>query len=472
MAASTSMVLATRRFSIADQGAFARVTGDFNPLHVDQAWAATVFPGEVVVHGVHAVLWGCNAYLIQYPGRPLGTLRAVFDKPILLNEDVSVTAEETADGVHISFTVRGVKLARATMTWAAHAAFPAPAQLAPGPPALATRNIQGTQALSGQLILPRSATELVQLFPAFAASAGTTATIGIASLSTLVGMECPGRYGLFNSFDVSLTDADGPLTYQVTKADTRFNRVAMDVRGYGLTGKVAAFLMDASPCAPAETAAVDPVEFKGQQPLVIGASSGLGRATAALLAAGGAEPVITHRASQRAIEELSAQIAAHGGRSLALPYQTGEAEVLAAELASRGWSGRHVYFFATPRISRRRLEAYQPELLHTFTAVYVDGFEALVRTLADTFPGRAFRFFYPSSIFADGQKTDLIEYGEAKRAGEQLCAALQAAYPHFHFHVERLPGIGTRQTVAITPTSVQAAEDVMLPLIRAVQSAR
>lgn len=460
-------VLATRRFTTADQQAFAAVSGDFNPLHMDPAWAATVFPGEVVVHGAHVALWGCDAYFAKNPVRKLRGLKVAFDKPILLNEDVTAGTEELADGVRIAFYVRGVKLMTATLRFSDGSMNSLPPPLNPEAPRLMARHMSDVNGLSGVVTLSHAARGLAQMFPAFTSASSAAAPVGIAALSSLVGMECPGLHGLFSSFDVELTGAAGALSYKVIKADNRFNRVEMEVSGYALAGKVAAFLT-AGPAAekPAATA-VEPSEFKHQQPLVIGASSGLGRATTLILAAGGAEPIGTYRASRAAIEALTAEI---GGKFVALPYDTRAPGALVAELAARGWDGAEVYFFATPRIFRRRLEARDPALLQEFTAIYVDGFNNLVRALVKTFPDRAFRVFYPSSILAAAPKTESVEYAEAKRAGEQLCAALQVEFPHLKIHAERLPGINTRQTVTITPATTLPAEEVMLPLIRALQA--
>ena len=54
------MKATTRTFTLDDQLAFAALAGDFNPLHVDPLAARRLIFGEVVVHGVHAVLWALD----------------------------------------------------------------------------------------------------------------------------------------------------------------------------------------------------------------------------------------------------------------------------------------------------------------------------------------------------------------------------------------------------------------------------
>ena len=53
----SSVVLGSRRFAMEDVESFAELSGDFNPLHVDPVAARRALYGEVVVHGVHSLLW-------------------------------------------------------------------------------------------------------------------------------------------------------------------------------------------------------------------------------------------------------------------------------------------------------------------------------------------------------------------------------------------------------------------------------
>ncbi|MFC2049001.1 MaoC family dehydratase [Elusimicrobiota bacterium] len=75
--------------------AFARATGDFNPIHMDQEYAESTPFGKRVVHGV--LLNGIVSGLLgtKLPG--LGTvareITSKFSRPILMGDTVTVTAE-------------------------------------------------------------------------------------------------------------------------------------------------------------------------------------------------------------------------------------------------------------------------------------------------------------------------------------------------------------------------------------------
>lgn len=453
-------IAVTRRFTAADQADFARASGDANPLHMDPAWAAGVYPGEVVVHGMHAILWACDAYFARNPGAGLKALRVTFDKPILLDEDVTATNETTPGETRILLAVRGVTVMKARLILGGEAAHLLPTLGAAPTPA--HTDIADLQGHAGVVTLPHDAAALTAAFPALTAAIGPAPITGLAALSTLVGMACPGRHSLFGGFDVARSETGGPLSYAVTKADRRFNRVTMAVEGYGLSGTVTAFHTAEPERTPLDLTGVRQDEFKNAHPLILGATSGLGLVTTALLSAGGAAPVATWRSSPRALDGRTAV--------LALPYDVGAPDPLIEELATRGWPGQQVYYFPTPRIFRRRLEPYQPEMFREFTAVYVDGFHGLMRALVNAFPKRPFRVLYPSSILAADAGSDSVEYGMAKAAGERLCARLMKAYPQLSIIIERLPGLATRQTVSVVPQAVAAADTAMLPIIRRVQA--
>lgn len=87
---SSRYQLTDHTFATDDQEAFARLSGDYNPLHVDNVVARRQLFGEVVVHGVHTLLWAVeqwvrisNAEVVRFEN-----LRAIFRRPVKLNQSV------------------------------------------------------------------------------------------------------------------------------------------------------------------------------------------------------------------------------------------------------------------------------------------------------------------------------------------------------------------------------------------------
>ncbi len=67
-----------RRFGLNDQRAFADLSGDHNPMHLDVQGARRLLLGSVAVHGIHLVLWALEP--VRSPLRELAGV-AVTPRP-------------------------------------------------------------------------------------------------------------------------------------------------------------------------------------------------------------------------------------------------------------------------------------------------------------------------------------------------------------------------------------------------------
>src|SRR6056297_949833 len=86
----------------ADFDAFARVSGDDNPIHVDADFAARTGFGRTVSHGMllYAKLWGLLT--AAHPGIRLATQAMMFPNPCFAGEEVALRVAETEpDHLHL-----------------------------------------------------------------------------------------------------------------------------------------------------------------------------------------------------------------------------------------------------------------------------------------------------------------------------------------------------------------------------------
>ena len=94
-------VLAVKQFSMADQERFARLSGDFNPLHMDLLSARRTQMGLPLVHGIHTLLWGLE-HLLLAAGRvnhlPMNRLKVRFSKPVCVGDSVSLVEPTGGNG--------------------------------------------------------------------------------------------------------------------------------------------------------------------------------------------------------------------------------------------------------------------------------------------------------------------------------------------------------------------------------------
>jgi NAD(P)-dependent dehydrogenase (short-subunit alcohol dehydrogenase family) len=465
--------LASRIFSLDDQVAFARLSSDWNPMHLDQAFARRTQVGAPVVHGIHNLAWAADAVLRSDP-LTVANIRARFLQPLFLDERASIRIRDRTDQ-HIEFEIVAANTVIALVKLSSKPGKFAAENVKPGDAAPARRSepadlrFERLAGHAGAVAIGDGAAGAV--FPALTKSVGLSAVEALLATSHIVGMACPGLHSLFAGLDVNCTGvsgAGGALAYAVTKVDPRFRSLQIDVSGAGLAGRLDAFARPAPPSQPGMTEISSLVAgnpFAGQRPLIVGGSRGLGEVTAKIIAAGGGSPVITYLESKDEAARVAAEILDVGGQCEILRY---DALSPAAEQLQKLGAVDCCYYFATPKIFQRKSALYEPEKLRGFLRVYADGFSDLCVALAEN-RNRKLIMFYPSTVAIDEATSATAEYAMAKLAGETLAKHLNEFMSGVHVICRRLPRILTDQTSTVGVASTEPALDVMLPIVYEVQ---
>ena len=86
----------TRLITNQEVEAFAAISGDHNPLHLDPEYAATTDFGECIAHGMLTGALISAAIAMQLPGPGLSTsARIQFRAPVMLGDTLTVTLTVT-----------------------------------------------------------------------------------------------------------------------------------------------------------------------------------------------------------------------------------------------------------------------------------------------------------------------------------------------------------------------------------------
>lgn len=483
-----------RRFTLADQAAFAALSGDANPLHLDPALARRLLFGGLVVHGVHAVLWALDRALGQNPAGPpptaLATLTATFHRPVMVGDAVELTIGRTDSGLTATLCCEGVECAQVEASFGPGRSD---RDLPPLPPVVCRdRGLAELAGASGHLDLGLDADRLAILFPAAAALPRVQIATILAS-TRLVGMEAPGLHSIFNSLRLTFppdglaepSEAGPTLAYRVVSLHERFNRVSLQVSGPGCTGRLEASYRP----APRRQATFDdlrrlvrPGMFAGQRALIVGGSRGLGEVVAKLVACGGGSVRLTYNQGRAEADAIVAELTAAGADAAAFAWDvTGPDSGNLDRLGT--FHPTHLYHFATPFIATRPSDRFRMEAYLLFSRFYVEGFDRLVRALAahvlDGRTGRGegdrpadgiLRVFYPSTIFIDHPEPGMAEYAAAKAAGEALCGQLAAEDGRLRILSRRLPRLMTDQTVKLVGSGGDDPAPVLLEILGALDA--
>jgi NADP-dependent 3-hydroxy acid dehydrogenase YdfG len=471
----TDQPLGSRVFTLEDQLAFARLSLDWNPMHLDANFARRTQAGAPLVHGIHHLLWAMDTVLQSF-AFDVQNIKARFQQPLFPGElarieirsrtETTISLEIVADGTVIA----AIRLSSEPGKLSGSSAR----GIALEPQAIATPVDVPFEQLANQAGAVAAAAgddEIRKLFPALSGSIGAAAVHALLAASQIVGMACPGLHSLFAGLDVSrdpISCGERSLRYAVSKTDARFRSLQIDVAGSGIAGRLDAFARPAPPAQAAMSAVSARVTrgaFAEQSALIIGGSRGLGEVTAKILAAGGGYPVITYKEGRREAEAVAVEIRKAGGHCDVIRYD-------ALEPVSGQLDGIRAvdfcYYFATAKILQRKSALFEPEKLRNFLSYYTDGFYDLCAALAPN-RTRSIGIFYPSTVLIDEEVAGAAEYAMAKSAGEALANYINAFLPQVQVISRRLPRVLTDQTATVGVASTRDALDVMLPIVYEVQ---
>ena len=464
-----------RVFTSEDQLDFAKLSGDCNPLHLDPMLARRLVFGRQAVHGLHALLWSLDSHLKHDTGFvELQTVKANFQAGIGVGQSVVCRITEQ-DGFHISIKLEtdGALAAWFEIRWVRLRQH-RPQALPENPP---DRQIcrelflDDVAAASGSIALYLNRNLADRLFPNLSRAAAPLQLGALLATTRLVGMECPGTHSILASLNLSfhpVQAGDAKLSYRVMDCNRRLALVSMDVETPGMEGQIKAFVRPLPRSQAAFTEIrrhVDPGEFSDQRALVVGGSRGLGEVTAKLLAAGGAEVVLTFFQGQQDALNVVEDIVSNGAAADCCSLDVLEpSQGLANKFASQS-RPLYLYYFATPFIFGAARGKFSSQRFAAFSALYVTGFLNTVQAVSDPSAGLQ-KVFYPSSAAIDELPLDMGEYAAAKMAGECLCDYLQKAHVGLTIHKPRLPRIATDQTNSLLPVKNQEPVSILLNHLR------
>ena len=85
-----SLFLGSKIFTLDDQIAFSKASGDFNPIHLDPILARRTIYGECIVHGIHGLIWALELYS-KKSSKVFSHINVNFRKPIFLKKKFIVS---------------------------------------------------------------------------------------------------------------------------------------------------------------------------------------------------------------------------------------------------------------------------------------------------------------------------------------------------------------------------------------------
>jgi len=239
-------VTKARIFGDDDQIEFARLTGDFNPIHLDPVAARRTLAGAPVVHGIHSLLWLLDVIAPDFLSKTIASLQVKFIRMLYVGETATAAISRGSEtSLWLKIRVGSTDTLHATVVFGERLRKPLfsepslEAALAPTRPnELRLNEMEGQ---SGTLAFAHPRTELAHTFPRASQWIGEQRIAAIGCTTRLVGMVLPGLHSLYNNLNVMMIEggeADNALAFRSEHVDPRFRLVRVAVSGGGISGRL------------------------------------------------------------------------------------------------------------------------------------------------------------------------------------------------------------------------------------------
>jgi hypothetical protein len=442
-------LIAKRQFASQDLKWFAGISGDWNPIHLDEVVARRLLPGGIVVPGMFTVLWALNE-LGEHSNEGIGNIKVQFHRPILLGQPLSLFQEKGTGNGEVRLSVcRGAE--EVAVIWIIFGERVISGALSPEVFAQSypiDHSFEDLKGACGEIIAAGSETELRKVFPRLSSSLGLLPIASLLAFSRLVGMKCPGLHSLFVGLNVKTQpeESRSEIFWEVSRHSVCLAPIRIDVRGGGLTGTLDAFIRPQpvqQPSMDVVASYIEPGIFKEQVAFVIGGSRGLGELTAKIISAGGGDVTISYMQGLEDAKRVRDEINNWGGRCSIERIDVEQPEASIAEILKVPLS--HLYYFASPRIHSSKSIPFDSSLYGTFNQIYVLSFVRIMIFLSERLV-RGCNVFYPSTEFLDERPREFGEYIAAKAAGEAVCQYFDQNITNVSILAHRLPMLLTDQT--------------------------
>lgn len=462
---------AIRKVGPEEARAFARLSGDFNPVHLSAVEARRTIFGRPIVHGIYLVFAVLDQVMADrtVPAH-LRRLRATFHRSISIGADFSIRLDRKADeeftATILSETAEKAATIRLSLTDSAEE----PQALPEGdwPEVEPLLFDPAASARSGSVPLRLDDLLLRSLFPAAALLPRPHLAALLAS-TQVVGMRCPGLHSIFSALDLTFSDSRDAirLDYAVKSLHPDFGMVALELVGPSVTGSAEAFLRPrpvAQPRLAALQGAAPARDFLGVHAMVLGGNRGIGEVAAKLLALRGAAVTITYHRGKADAGRVVAEAADFGLRINMLPMDVTDAASVDANAASLKMQD-HIVYCATPPI-QATAQGFSRPVFDRYCDFYVAGMTSVV-LMART--ERPLSVSAPSTVFLDEPQPGYGEYIASKAAAEALSRNMNATLSGLTIAMPRLDRVLTDQTNAIAGGRLADVVDAATTLVNALR---
>ena len=471
-------IIGKKKFTTKEISEFAKISNDYNPIHIDPTAARRLVTGNQVVHGINLMLAAINLLHKNLKKLKFNRIKCIFIKPVNVNEKVNFECKRNNKSVEIYIKNKSTLFTTIileknneitnkkfnTNNTNLNKIYKINKNYINSKFKKIDKNNRNHLINLDNFIYPKKYKNLKK-------NITTEQFKAILSLSYFVGMVYPGLNSLLSSIDINLSDKkvkNNKINFSLKKYDSRINLLLTNFSN-NIFGEIKAFIHQGEVSQPSLKIIkkfVKTNEFIGTNSLIIGGSRGLGELTSKILVLGNSKVTLTYFKGVKEAYKIKRSILSTKKKQcklMKLDIQRYNLKNLAKKFSKHDL----IFYYATPKILPKRNSSFDKKLFKEYKKFYVDKFLTLCKFI-ESYSKNYKIIFYPSTIYTETKPKHLKEYVEAKLMGEKMIRKLNSNLKKVKIISYKLPRLATDQTAGVINNFKNENIKFMLPIIKSI----
>jgi len=455
-----------KKFQLSDQLNFAKMSGDFNPIHLDHNYARRSMSGDIVIHGINLVFWGLNIFLkLKRIKIKIKKINIIFSKFVNIDKKIKIKIFLKSKKIIFKILDSDILVSEFEIQYqkSNNEKYPFLNKkfIKIKPNVTNLRNFKLNKKFVEYSAINKNLLRKKYLF--MYKYLNINQIIDFVTITRFVGMSVPGENSILSKIELNyIINKFNKSEIKISSIDQRFSLINLYYKGKNLSGNIRTLMRPKKITQDIQNKKlkIKKKEFANQRALIIGGSQGLGEAAVKILSLGSAKILFSYfKGKQDAVQNKEVL-----KKDVKIFNLNIEKKINSKTYKNiKNFKPTHLYYFATPKIFSGNGLEFNERNFVMFNKYYLTGFKKIFDLLDKKILQS---IFFPSSVAINKATGKLCEYACSKAAQEILLKYLNEKYKKIYFSYPRLPRLKTDQTLSILNHKSQLPFKKLLTLFR------